>query len=57
MEIKVLASSSYPILIEDNLDNFAGAVSNLKGDKVAIITDSLVDGLYAGCLDEYFILF
>ncbi len=54
MEIKVFTKNSYPILIENNLNGFEKAVEGLKGNKVAVITESVVDGLYAGCLDGYF---
>ena len=54
MEIKVTLDNGYSIFIEENLNQLNSITKNLKGDKVAIITDSVVDGLYGGSLDSCF---
>ncbi len=52
MEVKVKASSSYSVVIKDDILDFNNYVKDLKGDKVAIISDSNVDALYGGVLDK-----
>ena len=42
MEVKVTASKNYSVVIKDDISNFNSYVKDLKGDKVAIITDSNV---------------
>ena len=54
MEVKVKASKNYSVIIEDNILSFEKYVSNLKGEKVAIFSDSNVDALYGGELDFAF---
>lgn len=44
--LSVHASKTYPIYIGDLLDEFGALVSYLKGDKVAVITDTNVAPLY-----------
>ena len=54
MEVKVKASSSYSVIIKDTIKDFANYVQDLKGEKVAIFSDSNVDSLYGGELDFAF---
>ena len=54
MEVKVTASKNYSVVIKDDISSFNSYVKDLKGDKVAIITDSNVDALYGGLLDKAF---
>ncbi len=54
VEIKVKASKNYSVIINDNLDELENLVKDLKGEKVAIITDQNVKKIYGNCLDKYF---
>ncbi|MBO5888975.1 MAG: 3-dehydroquinate synthase [Clostridia bacterium] len=52
MEVKVNASKNYSVVIKDDITLFSNYIKDLKGDKVAIISDSNVDALYGGLLDK-----
>ena len=50
---EVKASKTYPILIENGLSSFSDLLCYLKGGKVAIVTDDIVDRLYGSSLDDF----
>lgn len=46
-EIRVNASKSYSVLVGDSWEGFSWAVAPiLKGEKILVVTDSVVDGIY-----------
>lgn len=53
LQLCVRASKNYPIIISDDLSAFSDMIKYLKGDKVAIITDDIVGGLYGTALDGF----
>lgn len=54
MELNLSASKNYKIIFKEDISSFKNYVKDLKGDKVAIISDSNVSALYDGVLDDAF---
>lgn len=53
LTLNVNASKNYQITITNGLSEFKKVAEFLKGDKVAVITDDVVDGLYSDVLNGY----
>ena len=53
LKLNVTASKNYDVTITSGLDAFEKLNVFLKGEKVAVITDDVVDSLYSNVLDKY----